>query len=159
MKKRSFILLLVSVVFIFLFFQAPVNNTWLTARIEPYYKSFQVEKKHMSLEDRRTYKYKGPYILLTQITKFLSTHNAHNPVILLPPNSYIKTQHVDLRVPEPVAVYYYTGLHAVWTDSPNVDSADWAIIVEKGKVNLAHLAGREQLHQLLAMYKNYPPAL
>lgn len=159
MKTKSLILFIVSVIFIIFFAQATANRLWITQRIWPYMFEFWVQKDHLSLEDRREYKYRGPYVLLTQIAKVLDTSKAHNPVLLLPPNSFIKAQHVDLRVPEPVVVYYYTGCHAVWTDSPNVDSANWALLVQNGKVRLAQLTKPEQLQQILAIYKNYTPKL
>lgn len=159
MKNKSFVLLLASVAFILLFFLAPANNVWLTGRLWPYIASFPLEKDHMSLDDRKAYKYRESYMILMNAANYLSSHNAVDPVILLPPNSYIREQHVKLHVPEPVVFYYFTGYRAVWTDSPGVENADWALLIHDGKVHLAHLKGPEQLQELLALYKDYTPTL
>lgn len=159
MKTKSLILFVVSVIFILFFSQLPANNDWINQRLSPYMDEFWVQKDHLNPEERKIYKYNGPYVLLTQIAQALVKAKAQKPVILLPPNAYVKTQHVNLRVPEPVVVYYYTGLHAVWTDSPDVNSANWALLVQNGKVRLAQLTNPQQLQQILAAYKNYTPTL
>jgi hypothetical protein len=158
MARRS-LLFIVSIASIVLFFTIPLNATWFYKRVVASIHNFSIERDHMDLDERRTYKYRDTYVILQQAANFLNTNNAVNPIVLLPPNAYLKSQHMDIRMPEPVVFYYYIGLRAVWTDSPDVESANWALVAKDGKVHLVRLENKDQLHQLLSFYKNYPPAL
>ena len=158
MSKRSSLFLL-SIAVIALYFMLPLNTAWFQKRISPYIHNFSLEKDHLSVEERREYKYRDIYVLLSQMAVFLGKNSVPEPLVLLPPNSFLKAQHVNLRMPEPVVFYYYTGFKAVWTDSPNVDSANWAVVSKDGKINLVQLKNKQNVQQILSYYKNYPPAL
>jgi hypothetical protein len=128
-----------------------------------YVNNYYNESDHMEIEERKQYKYGSAYLLSTQVAAFVDRYKTLNrsapAVVLLPPNSYLKEKQMNVAVPEPVVFYYYTGLHAVWTDSPNVDSANWVLMVNGSKMQITHIEDKNQLHLLLSRYKNYQPRL
>jgi hypothetical protein len=84
-------------------------------------------------------------------------------VILFEPNSYYRDSlHIynAIRAPEPVVFYYYTGLEGVWTNSPDVNKANFIVRYSKTKgVTLDEIHSPQQLQQILASFKKYPPIL
>jgi hypothetical protein len=84
-------------------------------------------------------------------------------IILFEPNSYYRDSlHIydAIRAPEPAVFYYYTGLTGVWTNSPDVKKANFIVRISKTKgVTLDDIRSPEQLQQILARFKKYPPIL
>jgi hypothetical protein len=85
-----------------------------------------------------------------------------HPVILFEPNSYYRDSlHIypNIRAPEPAVFYYYTGLQGVWTNSPDVTKANFLLRISKKGAGLDTIKSPQQLQEILARYKKYPPIL
>ena len=118
---------------------------------------------HMTdLETRRKRRYGSTYLVCDYMKKTLDTTHVKNgePLILLPPNDYLRKIGNSFTLAEPAEIYYHCGLKTVWTNNPNVDKVNWAFVVDgKDKVAFVPITSKEQLQQILNLYKDYKPSL
>ena len=159
MLYKQIILLALSVVFIFVFFNIDTYSNWLdrfllNPDIKEQFGKLDVKERY---EDR----FGSVYILIEVLHARIDTSKDKENVILLPPNAYIRSQRIEnFNLPEPAVFYYLSGLKTVWTTSPEVGKANWAIVAVAGKgLNIIKLTDTNELHQLLDMYKNFKPDL
>ena len=155
--------MIVSVIGILILFQTEFYQHWFTVYLFPADNPMMGQFDRMSLEERRQYRFGNTYQLCTFIKKTLDTTKIKNKetIILLPPNDYLKSKHVDMfHLPEPAEFYYHTGLKTVWTTSPDVENANW-VILPQGNNSLTFLPiqSKEQLHAILDSFKKFKPAL
>jgi hypothetical protein len=150
-------LTMVSILLIVLFFNLPFYNNWLNTNLLNPQMNIVEQSKHMGLEERKTLKYGYSYLIYKEIVKACEGANIANSLVLLPPDAYLKKERItDLVVVEPSIYYYFTGQKAVWYNSPNVQQANCAIAPGPNhKVMLRKINGKEDLNQILDIYRKY----
>ncbi|NDC42772.1 MAG: hypothetical protein EBZ77_14690 [Chitinophagia bacterium] len=159
MNAKKIILLVIGVFTILLSTKTEIYTHWLDNFImQP---DIDVQFQHMSVEERREYRFNNLYSLSKYVKQTLDTiKGGPEPVVLLPPTKYLQANGIDyLGMPEPVVFYYHTGHKAVWTNSPTVRKANWALVKTDKSVALVPLKDPRQLDQLLAIYKDFKPEL
>ncbi len=146
-----------SILVIVLFFSIPFHHHWLYSNLLDPQRSIGKQFKHLDNEGRRVEKYGHSYIVYKDLVKTYLDDKIENPVVLLPPDGYLKKEKItDFAVVEPCIFYYFTGRKAVWYDSPDVEQANYALVPgEDHKVTLRLLTGKDDLHRLLAIYRTY----
>lgn len=163
MSYKKFILLVVSVAWLIIFFNTKYYSAWIDKYILNPGTLLSDQMDRTSVEERKEYRFGNLYKLCQYMQKTLDTTTFKNgePIVLLPPNEYLAAKGIDaFRMPEPAEFYYHIGVKTVWTTSPDVQKANWAIVASS-KESLAFVPIRtaEQRRQLLDLYKNYKPAL
>lgn len=111
-----------------LFFTIPYYNNWLFSKVLNI--NFFEEAAHLSTEDRNIIRFGFSYTIYRDIKNTLA--NKENVLLLLPTNQYMKSRRIaDVAMPEPAVFYYFTGIRAVWANSPEASRANW-VFVAKG---------------------------
>jgi len=136
-------------------------RAWFRDRPLDYWNSFRKEfVSHAGPETIRRSRYGRAYTLSLAIKDTIFRQHIQNPVVLLEPNGYFKDGlHTDLHMPEPAVFYYYTGLHSVWMNSPEVEKANCIARIVKGVVQVSPIRSLEQLRQILDSYRSFTPVL
>ena len=143
-----------------LFFTIPFYNKWLNRNILGGNISFISQFNHLDLEERKESRYQYNYVASKFLVSLLVKDHVSNAVILLPPVAYLKENDIkDIISIEPAVFYYYTGVPAVWASSPNAETANWTLTIMDNKLKFRRIENRDDLNKLLAMYKQYKPAL
>lgn len=159
--KRIVLAVLASLLILF-FFKTEFYGNWYQLRITDSRERYDNEAENMDVEFRKQYRYANQYAIAKEILRRVREAKDTNAIILLPPNAYVQENSPEIirygRIPEPVVFYYFTGLKSVWTNSPEVNKANWALIIQNNDVQIVPI-NAEQRAMLLDMYKNYKPEL
>lgn len=158
--KKPIILTFFSIAFLLLFFLLPPNRKWFSDRIVTYWNDFTTQKKHLSLEERKTKRWGRSYTLSKDITGFFKRNNQFDKaIVLLPPSGYFKEKKIDYHVPEPAVFYYYTGLKTVWINSNDILQANWMVVADSGQLLFVPVTNKKNLVDSIASFKKYPVSL
>lgn len=160
---KGFLLTLVAFAAIFIVLNAGYYKVWFEAKPAQYWADFLKEKDD-TLDQTGILKqrYGLVYTISMRIKEVVEKKKIAHPVILFEPNSFYKDSlHVypNIHAPEPAVFYYYTGLEGVWTNSPNVNKANFLVRMSKRGIQLDHINNPQQLKRILDLYKKYPPSL
>ena len=161
---KAFILTLVSATLVLLVINLGYYGTWFREKPRQYWFDFLKEKDDTASEvSIKTTRYGISYTISMKVKEVIEKRRMPNAVILFEPNSYYRDSlHIynAVRAPEPAVFYYYTGLEGVWTNSPDVNNANFIVRYSKAKgVTLDEIRSPQQLQQILASFKKYPPIL
>jgi hypothetical protein len=136
---------------------------WLRSKPLQYWSEFLKEKEDTASETTiKSQRYGVVYTISMRVLDAVRKKKVAHPVILFEPNSYYRDSlHIypNLHAPEPALFYYYTGLEGVWTNSPNVNKATFLLRIWKKGAGLDSIRSPQQLQEILARYKKYPPIL
>jgi hypothetical protein len=153
---KKIILTAASCFLLLLFLKSEMYGNWFDQKVWIPKEAIDEQMEHLAMKDRLEMRIGKQYYMMEQIMAVLDKAHEKNPVILLPPNEYLRKQNItDLIIPEPSQFYYYTGLHAVWTSSPDVRKANWALIIQNGNMRFEKIENQQMLDQLLNSYKGY----
>ncbi len=163
MSYKKLILFAVAALGVMMFFKTDYYTLWIDKYIMNPSTTLSDQMERTSAEQRKEYRYGNLYVMCQYMKKTLDTTSfkTKEPIVLLPPNDYLTAQGITLfHMPEPAEFYYHTGIKTVWTTSPDVQQANWALI-PSGKTSIAMmpLKTAEDRNRLLDMYKNYKPGL
>jgi hypothetical protein len=160
---KSLLLSVVAFLSILLVMNFGYYREWFRTRPMQYWADFLKEKDDTASEIAiRAQRYGNPYTISIRVLNAMRKKKIAHPVILFEPNSYYRDSlHIypNIRVPEPAVFYYYTGLEGVWTNSPNVNKANFLLRVTGKGVVLEPIRSPGQLQEILTRYKKYPPLL
>ncbi len=150
-------LTLIAALVIVLFFNIPFYNNWLNTNLLNPAVSISKLSQQLGIEERRTSRFGYSYMIYQELPGIFKNAKIANPLVLLPPQAYLKEQKVkDFTVVEPAIFYYFIGHKAVWYNSPGVEKANCALVPDgKGRVMLSKLGSPEDLNKLLTLYKKY----
>jgi hypothetical protein len=136
---------------------------WFHTKPLQYWSEFLKEKNDTANEVAiKAQRYGIVYTISMRVLDAVRKKKAPHAVILFEPNSYYRDSlHIypNIHAPEPAVFYYYTGLEGVWTNSPNVNSANFLLRISKKGAVLDSIRSPQQLQEILARYKKYPPIL
>ena len=163
MLFKRIILTAISVFGILFFFKSEYYSRWVEVFILPENTKIEDQFARTGVEERKEYRFGNLYALCQYMKKTLDTTKYKNggAIVLLPPNDYLRAKGVqDFPMAEPAVFYYHIGIKTVWTTSPDVDKANWAVVAS-GKSSVAFIPIRTDAERkaLLETYKNYKPAL
>jgi len=146
-------LFLFAVMGVVLFFTIPFYNNWLYSKVLN--NDFAEEVNHLGIQDRNMKRFGYSYSVLSDVAHVLAQFK--DVTVLLPPNDYVKTRGItDFIVPEPAVFYYFTGLRAVWVNSPDASLANWALIMNgPGNAVVKKMDHIRNSDSLIAVYKKY----
>ncbi|HMI63005.1 MAG TPA: hypothetical protein VK518_18940 [Puia sp.] len=161
---KDFLLTLTACLLVFLVLNAGYYGEWFHGKPRQYWFDFLKEKSDTADEVAiKKARYGIAYTISMKVKEVVEKRKMPYAVILFEPNSYYRDSlHVynAIRAPEPAVFYYYTGLEGVWTNSPDVNKANFIVRYSKTKgVTLDEIHSPQQLQQILASYKKYPPIL
>ncbi|HEY4285651.1 MAG TPA: hypothetical protein VGN00_01015 [Puia sp.] len=161
---KDFLLTLAACLLVFLVLNAGYYSEWFNGKPRQYWFDFLKEKNDPADEVAiKKARYGIAYTISMKVREVVEKRKMPNAVILFEPNSYYRDSlHVynAIRAPEPAVFYYYTGLEGVWTNSPDVKKANFIVRYSKAKgVTLDEIRSPQQLEQILASFKKYPPIL
>jgi hypothetical protein len=158
MMYKKISLFLFAVLAITLVFITPFYNKWLNTKFDGEVDRMTYQAGHLLPEERMEARFGQTYLVERAIIRLLTKLNAQDVVILLPPREFVKRNALDnesFDVQEPAVFYYFTGYKAITPNSPNVETANWALIVEKHKMALRYIRNKEYRDSLLTIYKPY----
>ena len=161
---KDFLLTLTSCLLVFLVINAGYYGEWFRGKPRQYWFDFLKEKEDTADEAGiKKDRYGISYTISMRIKEAVEKRKMPHAVILFEPNSYYRDSlHIypAIRAPEPAVFYYYTGLEGVWTNSPDVNKANFIVrISQKKGVTLDDIRSPQQLQQILAGFKKFPPIL
>lgn len=163
MLYKKLILFAVAAFGIMLFFNTDYYTLWKDKYLMNPNTSIEDQMNKTSVEERKEYRFGNLYTLCQYMRKVLDTTSfkTPEPIVLLPPNAYLDAQGITVfHMPEPAEFYYHIGIKTVWTTSPDVQKANWALVPSsKSSVAMLPIKDKETLNKLLETYKNYKPAL
>jgi hypothetical protein len=150
-------LTLISILIIVLYFNIPFYNNWMNTNL--FNPAFDITSmgKQMSIEQRKVNRFGYSYIVYKEMSKIFKSTNIKNPVLLLPPDAFMKENKVkDFSIVEPAIFYYFTGYKGVWYNSPDVNEANCMVIPDgHGKVMIKKIESKEELTAIIAQFKKY----
>ena len=160
---KGFLLTLVAFAAIFIVLNAGYYKEWFQNKPAQYWSDFLKEKDD-TLDQTGILKerYGIVYTICLRVKEVAAQKKVAHPVVLFEPNSFYKDSlHIypNIHAPEPSVFYYYTGLEGVWTNSPDVNKANFLLRMSKKGIQLDEIKTPEQLQHILAFYKKYPPTL
>lgn len=136
---------------------------WFRSKPLQYWSAFLKEKDDNAGENTiRAERYGISYTISMRVRDAVRKKGMTRAVILFEPNSYYRDSlHIypNIHAPEPAVFYYYTGLEGVWTNSPNVDKANFLLRISTKGAALDTIRSPQHLQEILARYKKYPPIL
>lgn len=156
MTYKSLILFVIALCLIGALYSMPAYHEWLEKKI---FTTCDIpgQLERMDLEDRRISRYGYSYVVFKDVASKLGALG--NVTVLLPPDKYLLEHKVtEVKMVEPAVFYYFTGLNSVYVRSPNVLTANWAIVSSApGQVALTKIHNRKQLDSLITIFKPYQP--
>ena len=163
MFYRKLIILAVCLIGLYWAYNASYTQYWLNTYILNPSNSMTRQLDKTSVEERKLYRYGNLYNLSKFIHRTLdtSTRKVDYNLILLPPNAYLKAHDVtSFTMPDPSEFYYLTHLRSVWTNSPDANKANWAIVVQgKNMIGFLRIVSDEQRTAILDSFNKFKPAL
>ncbi|HLZ88145.1 MAG TPA: hypothetical protein VKQ52_12915 [Puia sp.] len=160
---KGFLLSIVAFLLIFLVLNFGYYQEWFRSKPVQYWSDFLKEKGDTSSEFAiKMQRYGFGYTVSIRVQDAMQKKKVAHPVILFEPNSYYRDSlHIypNIRAPEPAVFYYYTGMEGVWTNSPDVNRANFLLRITKKGAGLDTIKSPQQLQEILARYKKYPPIL
>ncbi len=160
---KGFLLTLVAFAAIFIVLNAGYYGDWFQSKPAQYWTDFLKEKDDtLDQVGIMKQRYGVIYTICLKVKDIAAKKKVAHPVILFEPNSYYRDSlhiYATFHAPEPAVFYYYTGLEGVWTNSPNVNKANFLLRISKKGVSLDEIKNPQQLQQILNTYKKYPPTL
>lgn len=159
MNFKKIILFVAASLIVLIFFHTEFYGNWFQNKIyrawesEAEVETFDYQWDHMDPEQRKIDKLASTYTFSQQVAAYLAKMGAKNPLVLLPPQEYLKERHIDLLIPEPIVFYYHCGIKGAWYTSANVNKADWAIIARNGELNIIPIKNQPERDTIIASYK------
>lgn len=149
-------LTLISVAVVVGFFSIGYYNGWLRGTLLYSLNEIPDQMQHQTLDERMQTRFGAAYRLNIQIADMMKQSKVKDPLLLLPPGSYLTSEKItEYPVVEPAVFYYLTGCKAVWYNSPNVQQANCALVVSPEKKPFFKGISNEDLNILIDFYKNY----
>lgn len=143
---------------LFIFTRAGFNREWF-GKVTGYWDDYREQRRSdASIEQIKEERWGASYKISKMVQKQMKDKHIENPVILLEPNAYLEKT-AGFQMPEPIVFYYFTGIKALWTNSPNVKDATHILRIQKGRMLIDTISSPEALQQILTFYKPYPTAL
>jgi len=156
---KSFLLTLFSILLIFVFSHFGTNKLFFSQKIPAYWDAFVAEKAaDLSTEEIKKQRYGAQYVVSLMIKDYFEKNKIKDPVVLLEPNDYLQKT-AGFKMPEPIVFYYFTGLHALWLNSSNVEDATYMVYITQRGLRFQPITSKEQLQSILNQYKQYKPSL
>jgi|GEM_PF-1626961 len=156
---KRILLTVASVLSILVLMNLKYTKEFFKQRVVAYWGFFSEEKNlDVSLKDRKLQRYGAPYNVCMIVKDYLEKNNIKDPIILFEPNDYL-LETIKFKMPEPIIIYYYTGLKSLWTNSSDVKTATYMVYLKPDGVNIQPIQSQEQLQTILNKYKKYTPSL
>ena len=97
------------------------------------------------------------YNAFKAMQKMLESTKSKDPVVLMPPDNYIRAMKVDgdVAMPEPAVFYYFTGIRSVFANSPQRELADWVLVAENHRLWIRKIQSKKQRDSLVLQFKKY----
>jgi hypothetical protein len=159
---KDFLLTLTACLLVFLVIKAGYYGEWFNEKPRQYWFDFLKERDNPRDEVAiKKVRYGISYTISMKVKEVVEKKKMSHAVILFEPNSYYRDSLKNaIRMPEPAVFYYYTGLEGVWTNSPDVNKANFIVRYSKAKgVTLDEIRSPQQLQQILAGFRKFPPIL
>jgi hypothetical protein len=160
---KGLILSIAALLAILLVLNLGYYQEWFRTKPLQYWSDFLKEKDDTASEFTiRAQRYGITYTISMRVLDAIRKKNLPRAVILFEPNSYYRDSlHIypNIKAPEPAVFYYYTSLEGVWTNSPDVNKANFLLRITKKGAVLDSIRSPQHLQEILARYKKYPPIL
>lgn len=160
---KGFILSTVALLAVLLVLNTGYYQDWFHTKPMQYWSDLVKDLDDTAGENTiKTQRYGISYTVSMRVLDAVRRKKVPHAVILLEPNSYYRDSlHIypNVHVPEPAVFYYYTGLEAVWTNSPDVSKANFLLRITRNGASLDSIGSPRQLQEILARYKKYSPIL
>lgn len=154
MNYKSIFLTLIAIAAIVLVCNFPAYSEWVQNKISTVVNINNLAQ-HLNVEERKEARYGYSYTVFRDIKENIAKEK--DAVILLPPDDYLQDMKITyLNMVEPSVFYYFTGVKGVNVTSPQVRSANWALVAQGyGRITLQKINTREQLDSQLVLYRKY----
>lgn len=153
MRKRRFILFIISLLLIAGFFLLPRNQEW-SDTVLSYARDFQTQQNHLDRETRMTKRFGNDYVFSKNIADvFDRKGNKGKVLVLMPPTTYFTKMGIKYHVPEPSVFFYYTGLKTIWANSKDAIHAGWYVRVSQGKIIVDSVINKKSLQDTIIAFK------
>jgi hypothetical protein len=152
--KKNIILLGMSLLLIVLFFLVPCYHYVLRERLLVAFPQFMAQTKRMDVESRKRLRWDVPYFLAEVLQNEFERNHVKDYVLLLPPTEFFKKNGYKVEVPEPLVLYYYSGVRSVGITSDNVTSANFVAYPIKGKLKITRINSEQELERYINFFKS-----
>jgi len=154
-SMKKILLTLVSIAFIASLSQLNRYHEW-QLKLEEYWQAFEEQKNELSVEERMNFYNNGyAYRDCMEIKRHIDAAGAADALILFPPESYFKKEHIDFIPPEPAVFYYLTGLSSTHFNSAIARNANFFVHINNQEIRTVRIKSPAQLAQIIAYYQKY----
>jgi hypothetical protein len=154
------LLTILSILLIIIFKNIGVNKYWFE-KTGSYWEAFKEQKDAgATIEEIKRERWGASYVVSLMAKEYFEKNKIKNPVLLVEPGDYLAENKImNVRFPEPIVFYYYTGLKMVWMNSKNVQEANYIAYINSGGLRIEPIKSQNELQQILLKYKQYKPSL
>ena len=124
----AILLTFVSILIIFIFFNAGTNAVWYNDRIIKYWNDYNDQSDSLSIEHRKIYTLGTSYTVSDEIAKSIPEKYKDSALILMPSQKYFRDRRINYHVPLPIVFYYYTGVKTIWANSKDAAKANYCFM-------------------------------
>lgn len=145
------LLLTISVILtVIIFFKSDLYGEWYKVRVSNFFDTFSDEADNLDYEWRKKYRWENSYDMAKFIKRTIG--NDSNELIIIPDIIYVRNVEPRLIMPEPITLYYLTGIRSVYPASKYADSAKFGLYIEAGNIKLAKIVDERVRGLLKAHY-------
>lgn len=155
MSIKQFALSALSCLIVILFFNIPIHKQWLQDRILYVTYEWDAFSDNKGIEGRKKMRWGSPYQDALNLKKYLVSAKVKDPLVLIPPDTYVNVKAPRSSFPEPIVYYYYSGIRTVRPGGKDVRKANVAIFIENNAMQVKLIDQPAQLDSILTLYTQF----
>ena len=151
---KNVILFAVACLIMVMFINTGFFGDWFHEKVLVTFDDFSSQTDSMDINYRERIRWDGGYSFATGIAKYFTDNKIKNPVLLLPSDKYMKVNKSNIKVPEPIIFYYFTGYRSAQCTDSDAQKANYAIIIKKDKFAIIPLTKPQERNDIINLFKH-----
>ncbi|HXS37124.1 MAG TPA: hypothetical protein VN721_10520 [Flavipsychrobacter sp.] len=127
---------------------------WFHNKVLNTFDDFSSQTDSMDISYRERIRWDGGYSFATGVTKYFADNKIKNPLLLLPSDKYMKANKSNIRVPEPIIFYYFTGYQSVQYTDSNAKKANYTVLIRNNKFALVPINTPQERDGIINLFKH-----
>lgn len=152
-RMRRFILPCAALLIIMLLFGIGPNSYWFHTRVWGNFVS-NLKRLDAGTEDRKLLTLGDSYMAAKAFAIEAVGDNISKGLILIPPTTYLHARW-GRELPEPVVLYYFTGIRTTLPNGKNAGNAMHAVLVTNKVLEIVPITSPGERTRILTLYQSY----
>jgi hypothetical protein len=152
MNYRQILLAVAAIFIIAIFFHSSPYDMWYEDRIYKYGSQIYDEMDMMDYETRKEIKWGAAYLLFKSIKNKKDTNNYKDRLIVIPFGKHEKKFSKDFVMPEPITVYYFTGIRTVYHHRKDAYKARAVLLLDSSQYSITPVTDTSIITAAIKIY-------